>query len=300
MRKARPERNPPHSRPVRRAPRRTDLANAHHSSRTGYPATPAEEKRTAQHRRSLSLDPRPRPQRTAVDRRRCQPLQRPGCGADQQDPPRHPAQGRRERLAQRRGHPPADGDGSAVPRYRQGQPGLPGQTAEPRQTDGRCLSPRMGITAPVRSLRWPRQQRRGLAEAPGGQARDGRCLAVATGQGRPATRATRPVPEKPATAARPGGRLVDRQPSSPAQRGPSRQRLAGTLAGPIQSQWCGARDADAKKRPPAGSSPTACPSPAPIGAPGQRYARRACSSVPACWLGGRPCCTTPTSCMCPD
>ncbi|MDF5873283.1 HD domain-containing protein [Pseudomonas aeruginosa] len=62
--------------------------------------------------------------------------------------------------------------------------------------------------------------------------RDGRCLAVATGQGRPATRATRPVPEKPATAARPGGRLVDRQPSSPAQRGPSRQRLAGTLAGP--------------------------------------------------------------------
>ena len=232
MRKARPERNPPHSRPVRRAPRRTDLANAHHSSRTGYPATPAEEKRTAQHRRSLSLDPRPRPQRTAVDRRRCQPLQRPGCGADQQDPPRHPAQGRRERLAQRRGHPPADGDGSAVPRYRQGQPGLPGQTAEPRQTDGRCLSSRMGITAPVRSLRWPRQQRRGLAEAPGGQARDGRCLAVATGQGRPAIRATRPVPEKPATAARPGGRLVDRQPSSPAQRGPSRQRLAGTLAGP--------------------------------------------------------------------
>lgn len=72
------------------------------------------------------------------------------------------------------------------------------------------------------------------------------------------------------------------------------------LPAPIQSQWCGARDADAKKRPPAGSSPTACPSPAPIGALGQRYARRACSSVPACWLGDGPCCMTPTSCMCPD
>ncbi|UYM64548.1 hypothetical protein N5938_22725 [Pseudomonas aeruginosa] len=110
-----------------------------------------------------------------------------------------------------------------------------------------------------------------------------------------------PFQKKPATAARPGGRLVDRQPSSPAQRGPSRQRLAGTLAGPHPEPMVRrTRRRRKRKGRLLAVPPTACPSPAPIGAPGQRYARRACSSVPACWLGDRPCCMIPTSCMCPD